>query len=387
MPRSASRERVEKGLYRQGDVYLACVTPEGSRQARWKTLGRVGVMEARRLREEFVNQLRRGELPAPGTRKVTFGDVARAWLETVERLVELDELAPRTRDGYREGIERHIYPEFEHRPIVSIGPDDLVRWHTQQRLTGVSAWTIRKRWMPFRLALGHGARHGIIPTNPADQLTRRERPKPGPTRVRHLSRDELSRLMHETPRRYRVAVATGLFAGLRISELLGLTWDDVDFDQRVLRVRWQMESKGRQPNRRRVKTEAGRRDVVMMPALATLFRHHRLETPWSRDQDLVFATRVGTTIGQRNLASRGLGKASEAARIDDVSFHVLRHTFASILIAQGRDVVFVSRQLGHTSPGFTLRVYAHLFDAREQAEKARDQLDAEYGALLKAARG
>jgi integrase len=66
-----------------------------------------------------------------------------------------------------------------------------------------------------------------------------------------------------------------------------------------------------------------------------------------------------------------------------VTFHVLRHTFASILIAQGRDPVFVSRQLGHANPAITLKVYAHLFDAARHAQEAREQLEAEYGSLIR----
>lgn len=287
MPRSEKRERVERGLYRQGTTYLACATPLGSRQARWKSLGEIGVMEARRLRDEWIAQIRRGDLPTLRAGRVTFGDVAHEWLGNVERLVELDELAPRTRDGYREGLEQHVLPDFESRLVASITADDLVRWHTRQRLLGVSAWTIRKRWMPFRLALQHAARHGLIPTNPADLLTRRERPKPGPSSVRFLSRDEVGRLLAHAPMRYRAAIAIGLFAGLRISELVGLTWEDVDFDERVIRVRWQMESKGKNPKRRQVKTDAGRRDVVLMPALARLLREHRVASPCSRDEDLV----------------------------------------------------------------------------------------------------
>lgn len=62
--------------------------------------------------------------------------------------------------------------------------------------------------------------------------------------------------------------------------------------------------------------------------------------------------------------------------------HALRHTYASLLIAQGRDPVFVADQLGHTSPAITLRVYAHLFRAAQQERNAREQLEAAYGDFL-----
>ena len=61
-----------------------------------------------------------------------------------------------------------------------------------------------------------------------------------------------------------------------------------------------------------------------------------------------------------------------------LSLHSLRHTFASLLIAKGLDVVFVSRQLGHASPATTLGVYAHLFDQAQHAATARAALEASY---------
>ena len=61
---------------------------------------------------------------------------------------------------------------------------------------------------------------------------------------------------------------------------------------------------------------------------------------------------------------------------------MLRHTFASLLIAQGHDPVFVSRQLGHANPAITLRVYAHLFDAARHGHDARRRLEADYRDLL-----
>lgn len=63
--------------------------------------------------------------------------------------------------------------------------------------------------------------------------------------------------------------------------------------------------------------------------------------------------------------------------------HHLRHSFASILISQGHDVVFVSRQLGHATPVITLGTYSHMFDARDKARQARDALDAEFGSLIR----
>ena len=89
----------------------------------------------------------------------------------------------------------------------------------------------------------------------------------------------------------------------------------------------------------------------------------------------MFATSTGRTVGHRNFAKRGVGKAAARAGLTGVTFHALRHTFASLLIDQGHDSVFVSRQLGHANPAITLRVYAHLFDSARHAELARAGLE------------
>ena len=108
-----------------------------------------------------------------------------------------------------------------------------------------------------------------------------------------------------------------------------------------------------------------------------------LASSFAQPTDLVFASRAGTSCGDRNIANRGLKVACRQAGLEAVTFHTLRHTFASILIAQGHDVVFVSRQLGHANPAITLKVYAHLFDAARHADVARQRLSDEWRAVLR----
>ena len=398
MPRKAEKVRVEDGLYRSGKTYIACATPPGSRQPRWRTLGAVGVMEARRLRDAFRVEVRNGGMVLPT--RASFAEVSDAWIGHIESLRDLGQLSPRTYQKYESDLRIHVRPCFGSRQIRSITPDDLVAWHRDQRAGGSSDWAIRARWIVLRGVLGHAFRHRLVPANVADALESREIPKPGESRQRFLSEDEMALLMQRLPKGYSAAIATALFTGVRQAELLGLTWRDIDFAGEQIHVEFQME-RGTDPQRTRLKTKASVRDVVLMPALARILKAHRLASPHSRDDDLVFATASGKTIGHRNLAQRGLDRATGAAAqraaakagrsyaptgLEDVTFHSLRHTFASLLISQGRDPVFVSRQLGHADPSITLRVYAHLFHAARHAREARDALEAEYGAVLQLVR-
>lgn len=105
-----------------------------------------------------------------------------------------------------------------------------------------------------------------------------------------------------------------------------------------------------------------------------------------KPDDFVFCSTLGRPLHHRNVQRRGMDKAVERAKLDkgkhDPTMHDLRHSFASLLIAQGLDVVFVSRQLGHANPATTLRVYASEFDRVRSAEAARSALSAQFGSLL-----
>jgi hypothetical protein len=136
MPRKHQRTRVERGLYREGKVYWACATPPGSRQAIWQRLGPIGLMEARRLRDEFVVRTRHEPEPTGAARKSTFGDVAAVWLDEQTQRVAVAELRPATFDIYESGLRLH--------------------------------WTL------LRLVLSTAVRQGLIASNPAERLLAHE---------------------------------------------------------------------------------------------------------------------------------------------------------------------------------------------------------------------
>ncbi len=200
----------------------------------------------------------------------------------------------------------------------------------------------------------YARRHGWIAIDPVDQLESDERPRPLRRRQRVLSRCEIQRLLAACTSRDRLMVATALFTGLRISELLGLTWEDIDFDKGEVHVRAQLSRAHRGAPARPVatKTPASVRDVPLVPQLARLLADHRRRSRFAKDSDWVFATANGTPYGERNVTRRGLQSAARRAGIDTgteaaVRYHDLRHSFASHLILDlGLDVAQTSRILG-----------------------------------------
>jgi integrase len=143
---------------------------------------------------------------------------------------------------------------------------------------------------------------------------------------------------------------------------------------------------GRDGELKQLKSEAGRRDVVLMPELAQLLRRHKAASRYSQEDDFVFCSRHGTPLHWRNVETRGFDATVTRANLRRSDgkpvLHDCRHTFASLLIAQGLDIVFISRQLGHANPATTLRIYAHLFDRANHEARMRETLSAAFGGLL-----
>ena len=248
-------------------------------------------------------------------------------------------------------------------------------------MDGYASWTIRGTLTVLGGMLGFAVRRGYAPTNVVGQLERDERPAHTEREQRILDADEIAGFIAATPKPYRVLVATAIFTGLRQSELLGLRWGDVDFQAGVVRVRRQL---GRDGALVPPKTRGSVRDVVMMPSLSKMLAAHRLASAYSADGDFVFASLTGGPMHHRNILRRGFEKAAETAGMNGgdrpkLVFHDLRRTFGSLLISQGCDIVYVSRQMGDSSPGVTLVVYAKLFDGQRHGADTAARMEAAFG--------
>jgi integrase len=113
------------------------------------------------------------------------------------------------------------------------------------------------------------------------------------------------------------------------------------------------------------KSRHGRRDVPLSPALVRELRTHLAARPDGDGEALVFPSRAGTPLAYPNALRRVLRPAVEEAGAPWAGFHTFRHTFASLHLAAGTNVLQLSRLMGHHSPEFTLRVYAHLIPGDE----------------------
>jgi integrase len=315
------------------------------------------------------------ENPGPSSNPVPLlAEYAVTWLDGVRGLVR-----PRTYEAYAYRLERHVLPRFGHRRLDEIGVDDILALIGELRESGYSGWSIRSILTPLSRLFSHAVRRDVIAASPISKLDRSERPAVWKREQRVLNPAEIARLLDAAPPRYRTLLATAILTGLRQSELLALRWRDVDFDDELIRVRRALD---RNRNDVPPKTKHAVRDVVLIPALALALQGHRAASGFQGPEDYVFASAAGTPLHWRNLGQRALKPALAEAGIEPMRWHDLRHTFASLLIGRGANVVFTSRQLGHGSSDITLRVYSHLFDRAEQAQRTRDVLEATVGASI-----
>jgi integrase len=117
------------------------------------------------------------------------------------------------------------------------------------------------------------------------------------------------------------------------------------------------------------------RAVVLVPEVARLLKAHRMASLYKAPTDFVFAGPGGKGKDHRSTARTVQRIVEKAGLSNDVTYHTLRHAFASMLITSlGMDVESVSRQLGHTTSSITLSTYSHEFDAARNVDKLRDAL-------------
>jgi integrase len=356
------RVRVERGIYLlPNGKHAVCARRAGKL---WSRTVSGDLAAARVAREALVVSIE--AVLEPLSPRLRFDTVASRWLQRFEMRVAAGERRARTLEAHRYYVDRHLLPVFAARRVSSITVDDIAAFLAETRSSGASAKTAANALATLQ------------------SIMRDERPRPGRRQQRVLGRAEIGRLLYASSPCDRPIIATALFTGLRISELLGLVWGDIDMTGGVISVRAQLSRAHRGEPARRVqpKTPASIRQVPLVAQLARILAEHRLASPSGRDDDWVFTTSRGTPHGHRNIARRGLGWAADAAGLNTgewppLRFHDLRHTFASHLILDlGVDVAQVSRILGHASVTITLDVYTHLFDDARHRREIRARMRA-----------
>ncbi|RZU51596.1 site-specific recombinase XerD [Krasilnikovia cinnamomea] len=301
------------------------------------------------------------------------------WMEIYLAEVASAKVRPSTLHRYREEVEHHIGPLLGRIRLDKPTPAHITAFY-RDRLTVLSAGSVRRLHANLRRALNIAVRWQVIHTNPVSLVD----PPPVPhTEVKPYSLAEARAFLKAVQGlRLEARWVLAIALGLRQGEVLGLRWEDVNLDAGTLRVVAQLRRDADTGHLERVETKTARsRRTLPLPesVRAALLRHRerqaaeRLDADAWTDPALVFTTRAGTPIHPRN-DYRSFRELIRQAGLRQVRIHDLRHTAASVLIAQGVPARVVMEILGHSQISVTLNTYGHV--APEVSREAADRVNA-----------
>jgi integrase len=297
---------------------------------------------------------------------------------------------PSTYRGYKRSIEQQLVPCFGDMPLEALKRDHIKRFIAQQIEEGSAGsdkqpgkqkarWTIQGYLVPLKAAYNQAMEDGLVTFNPVARLGRLLRGhQDRRAHIQPLTREEVQQLLTTCEQHYSYlypVLLCAVRAGLRMGEVIGLKWTDVDFHGRFIEVRHSVvlgeETTTKSHKIRRVEMSSQLQSVLRrlreireLEAMAT----NEAVLPW------VFLSPERQRLDERNLR-RGWYRCLERAGIRKVRFHDLRHSFISLLIEQGAHPKYIQEQAGHSSIQVTMDTYGHLFPSRERGWT--DKLDDE----------
>jgi integrase len=385
---SRRRERVAPNLYRRftkdGRERFDAYFRDGDGRLRTVALKATTQRAAERELRTLLSRRDSGErVVGDGLTLAAFAD--RDYFPLLDSLVAAGRRSERGVDLYR-AKWRLIEPILGELRLGKIEGRHVAELVRGMRQDGRAEATIASTLVVLRAIYRLARTRRLVSRSPVDELDPAEKPKPkkgGAGRV--LDESDLELLARHASDGYRSVVTTLAFTGLRISEVLGLRWRDVDFVEGELYVGGQLSlGRGDRPAQRveRLKTEASERYVPIFPAVEReLARHRDAEETAGRggDDDLVFLTRrTGRPLSQRNVG-RAVADAAIAAGLGKIGSHDLRRSFCSLAGRRGVDPIEAAQITGH-SPDVWARHYARSFGKAQRQEARRRMLEHGFGA-------
>lgn len=320
----------------------------------------------RRLAERALTKIQarvdEGEFVPQQT--IRFAAWGERWLRSLER-------KETTVASYRSTIA-YANTVLGDKVVRRLRPEDIARLNTFLRDQNITPSTRAKHLRVLGACLNAAIAHGYAARNPVRELPKAERPRAERSESAYFENDELPRLFAETSEGiFTTLFLVALKTGMRQGELLALTWNDVDLQEAVIRVRRSITDGyfGLPKNHER-------RDVDLTGDVVILLGSWWGELARPGDETLVFPadTRSGYLV-PTTILKRELYPAMERARIPRTgptgqkrTFHSLRHTFAKRALESGRQITWLSKHLGHSSLKVTTDVYGHW----ERAERKRE---------------
>lgn len=309
-------------------------------------------------------------------RNLTFGTYIREWITTRKKA-----LRPRTGHQYEQLINKYILPHLGRIRLKDLNLRVFNKFYDALTGQGVGIWNVNYTHRVIHAALEQAIRNGILGRNPSHGATV---PRQNHKEMRILSDHQVGQfLVTAGTSRYETLYQIAIKTGLRISELRGLTWSDVDWIKGTLTVGRQIQDiPGKGTVTSNPKTRSGTRTIKLGEATLQELRKQKQRLKFEQvqahnnwqDNDLIFPSTRGTPFSRKNLYS-DFQMILKTANLPRMRFHDLRHTAASLMLNHGIPVVVVSKILGHANPSVPLNVYAHcLVDMQNEAANLMDEI-------------
>jgi len=305
----------------------------------------------------------------------TFKEYAERFMKTYSAMNH----KPSTRAGYESVLKVHLYPVFGRVPLDKITKKDVKDFLTKKMQEGLRLNTVRNIKRYLSSIFSEAVDDEIITDNPALKAGKVLKKNRGEAeKVDSFTWDEKT-IFEDTIRkhypRYYPLFLTALRTGMRIGEVLALKPGDLDFNGGFIEVNRSF-AKGVLTTPKTGKT----RRVDMSKQLAEVLRAHlterkkeALKKGWGEPPEWLFYNEEGSPVDLDNLRKRVFYKALEKAGLRKIRIHDLRHTYATLRIQAGHNILDVSNQLGHHSPKMTLDIYSHWMPGTHKSQV--DELD------------
>lgn len=320
--------------------------------------------------------------------KMLLSQWLRIWLEEYKKR----SLKPSSYASFHQYIKNHINPSLGHYKLKELRVEAIQKFINELSDKGLASRTVDSIYVALRGALQQAVINGHIIKNPSDSIIK-PRTKEG-RKSRALTEDEQNRFIEVALRDFKEyqseIFVLALFTGLRLGELLALTWDDIDFENGILSVNkaemQYMDYTDQKPRMQRMvsipKTKGSIREIPLIPELIEMLKKYK-ET--SLSHDMVFYTiashssksrityrinnicdsDVVTYLPRGTVVSR-FKAITKAAEIEGISIHSLRHTFATRGLENGIELKVMQELLGHSTIKMTADLYTHVLPNKKK---------------------
>lgn len=316
------------------------------------------------------------------------------WLDVWEKTY-LGGVKPRTREIYADHIRLHIKPALGAVRLEALKPHEIQQFYNalgepgKTRKKGLSPKSIKDIHGVLHKALRQAVEIGYLRSNPADACK--------PPRVERkgfvpLDDTQITAFLREIEgARFETLLTLTLFTGMREAEVIGLTWDSIDFKTGTITVDKQalLHDRNDGGGFQLGSTKNGKSRTIM-PAAFIMERLKQHKAAQSRQRlkagklwessALVFTNEIGQPLTKKTVY-RDFKRAAAAIGRPDARFHDLRHTYATAALRTGDNIKTVQNNLGHATAAFTLDVYGHVTEQMQRESAAR--MDAYYKTVSK----